>query len=110
MHILNHSTFKQLRAGAYLINVGRGEHLVEEDLLTALQTNQIQAATLDVFSQEPLPSNHPFYAEKRITITPHIATLTFLDETVEKVATLLQAIQQGNGHTLSARINLELGY
>src|SRR5699024_10216637 len=59
--ILNANLFAKLPQGAHVINVGRGEHLVESDLLTALDTGHISGATLDVFRQEPLPVGHPFW-------------------------------------------------
>jgi phosphoglycerate dehydrogenase-like enzyme len=59
---LNAALFAKLPHGAHLINVGRGDHLVEADLLPALNAGQLSAATLDAFSQEPLPANHPFWA------------------------------------------------
>jgi len=74
--ILNVKTFGHLPRGAFLINVARGGHLVDDDLLEALDTNQLSGALLDVFSEEPLPGNHPFWSHSRITITPHIASLT----------------------------------
>lgn len=74
--ILNQNTFSALPQGAYLINVARGKHLVEEDLLNALKSGQLSGACLDVFQIEPLPKNHPFWAHPNITITPHIAAKT----------------------------------
>ena len=72
-NILNRHTFGKLRYGAYLINVARGEHLVDEDLLDALDQNQLSGACLDVFRTEPLPPEHPFWHHPRIIVTPHIA-------------------------------------
>ncbi len=74
--ILNRDTFSRLRPGAFLINVARGKHLVEEDLLEALEKGQLSGARLDVFRQEPLPADHPFWTHPRIQITPHISSLT----------------------------------
>jgi len=59
--------------GGYVINVGRGAHLVEEDLLAALETGQIAGAFLDVFAQEPLPQDHAFWRHPKIVVTPHMA-------------------------------------
>ncbi|OXH84220.1 glyoxylate/hydroxypyruvate reductase A, partial [Burkholderia multivorans] len=69
-----------LAPGAYLINVARGAHLVEADLLDALASGRIAAATLDVFQHEPLPADHPFWQTPRITITPHSSAETLRDE------------------------------
>lgn len=74
--ILNSRTFARLPAGAYVINAARGEHLVEEDLLSALDSGHLSGACLDVFREEPLPASHPFWNHPRITMTPHIASLT----------------------------------
>lgn len=74
--ILNARTFQALPRGAAVINAARGGHLVEEDLLAALGSGQISGATLDVFHEEPLPANHPFWAHPRVIVTPHAASLT----------------------------------
>lgn len=74
--ILNAKTFGQLPAGAALINAARGGHLVEQDLIPALDAGQLSAASLDVFRKEPLPAEHPFWGDGRITITPHVASIT----------------------------------
>ena len=68
--------FALLPRGAHLINVGRGEHLVEADLLAALDAGQLGHATLDTFTQEPLSPEHPFWTHPGILVTPHIATRT----------------------------------
>jgi glyoxylate/hydroxypyruvate reductase A len=75
-NILNAQIFSQLPSGAYLINVGRGGHLVEDDLLAALEFGQLSGALLDVFGKEPLPKQHPFWSHEKITVTPHIASVT----------------------------------
>lgn len=92
--------FQKLQKGAYLINMGRGAHLVEEDLLTALETGQIRAATLDVTREEPLPENHPFWKKENITITPHIGALTFCQATVEQVTRHIHAFEKGKNSLL----------
>lgn len=74
--ILNLDLFQACTKGTYLINVARGKHLVEEDLLSALNQGYLSGALLDVFRVEPLPQEHPFWAEERIQLTPHIASVT----------------------------------
>lgn len=69
-------TFAALSPGAGLVNAGRGGHLVEEDLIPALDSGQLSAAALDVFRDEPLPPQHPFWRHPRIVVTPHIAGVT----------------------------------
>jgi glyoxylate/hydroxypyruvate reductase A len=74
--ILCARTFAGLPRGAGLVNAGRGAHLVEEDLIPALDAGRLSAAALDVFREEPLPAGHPFWHHPRILVTPHIAGST----------------------------------
>lgn len=74
--ILDLDIFKKMKKPSYLINVARGAHLVEEDLVYALDTGALNGATLDVFEEEPLPSNHLFWNRPKIMITPHVASIT----------------------------------
>jgi len=83
--ILNLKTFKRLKQPAFIINAARGEHLVDEDLIYALDTDRIQHASLDVFTDEPLPESHPFWNRKKITITPHTAAITNEKEAAELI-------------------------
>jgi glyoxylate/hydroxypyruvate reductase A len=92
---LDAALFAQLPRGAHLINVGRGDHLVEADLLAALASGQIGAATLDALSQEPLPPEHPFWADPRILVTPHIATRTSPDVIAAQMLENLAVIDAG---------------
>ncbi len=72
--ILNADLFAQLPVGACVINCARGPHLVDDDLLAALDNGHIKQATLDVFHKEPLPADNPFWTHPAITVTPHIAS------------------------------------
>src|SRR5208282_1892221 len=74
--ILNARLFAGLPKGAVLINVARGGHLVEDDLLAALASGQISYAALDVFRAEPLPAAHPFWRHPRVSVSPHNASIT----------------------------------
>ncbi len=74
--ILDAAAFATMPRGSFVINVGRGKHVVEADLLAALDDGQIAGATLDVFAVEPLPETHPFWAHERVTVVPHISALT----------------------------------
>ncbi len=78
--ILELDLFKQLKNNALLVNIARGEHLVEEDLIYALDSDQLGWAMLDVFNEEPLPEQHPFWNRPEVIITPHIAGITPADE------------------------------
>lgn len=73
--IMNNSFFNKMKDGSCIINVARGPHLNESDLLNAIENKKIRAATLDVFEVEPLTKGHPFWKHKDILVTPHIASL-----------------------------------
>jgi glyoxylate/hydroxypyruvate reductase A len=94
-NILDRRLFAKLARGAQLINVARGAHLVDEDLLSALADGQLAAATLDVFRQEPLPASHPFWREPRIEITPHVSAVTQRTESVQQIAAKINALERG---------------
>ncbi len=94
-NLLNRDTLSQLQPGAYLINIARGRHVVDEDLLSLLDNGQIAGATLDVFRTEPLPAEHPFWRHPRVTVTPHIAGRTVLQDTVQQIVAKIQALQKG---------------
>ena len=69
--IVNARSLAAMPRGSYLINVGRGEHVIDDDLFAALDSGQLAHATLDVFRQEPLPADSPFWDHPAITVTPH---------------------------------------
>ena len=83
--ILCKPLFDQLPRGAALINVGRGGHLVQQDLLQALDEGQLSRAVLDVCEPEPLPPEHPFWHHPKVVLTPHIASMTQPETAVEAV-------------------------
>ena len=60
-----------------MINAARGQHLVESDLIQALDSGRLAGACLDVFEVEPLPADHPFWSHPKIRVTPHISSITF---------------------------------
>jgi len=74
--ILNAKTFARLPKGAYLINMARGGHVVDADLLAALDSGELSGAVLDVFNTEPLPSDHPYWTHPKVHVTPHVAGAT----------------------------------
>jgi glyoxylate/hydroxypyruvate reductase len=106
--ILNARLFDQLPRGAHLINVGRGVHLVEHDLLEALDTGRLGAATLDTFITEPLPTDHPFWTHPRITMTPHIATRTSAATIARQTRMNYEALLAGR--TSTGAVDRERGY
>ncbi|WP_271783936.1 2-hydroxyacid dehydrogenase [Aquimarina algiphila] len=107
-NILNITNLKKINAGGYLINVGRGEHLVENDLLDLLEEKYLSGAILDVFRSEPLPDNHPFWNHPKIQITPHVASLTNIE------SASLQIVENYNrftsGKELMHEVSLKKGY
>ncbi|MES2535754.1 MAG: glyoxylate/hydroxypyruvate reductase A [Pseudomonadota bacterium] len=106
--ILNQATLATLPQGAYLINIARGPHLVEEDLLTLVQGGHIAGATLDVFREEPLPPAHPFWQEPRITITPHVAAITERAESIRQIAGKIRSLERGEA--IAGVVDLIKGY
>ncbi|GAB3657587.1 glyoxylate/hydroxypyruvate reductase A [Echinicola sediminis] len=92
---LNLDLFRKCRKGTYLINVARGKHLIEEDLLQALEEGYLSGALLDVFRTEPLPKEHPFWFHEKITITPHIASITNPGAAVPQIITNYRNLTKG---------------
>jgi len=106
--ILNADLFAKLPRGASLINAGRGDQLVEADLLAALDSGHISEATLDVFCTEPLPEDHPFWSHPKITVTPHSAGDPFADSAAATVAANILRFRRGE--TLPHLFDRTAGY
>ena len=106
--ILNAETFAQMPKGAALISVGRGGHVVEEDLLAALDSGQIGAVTLDVMRQEPLPPKSLFWDHPRVLVTPHIASMTIPESAAEAIAAQIR--RERAGQPLENVVDFERGY
>jgi glyoxylate/hydroxypyruvate reductase A len=93
--ILNGALFGRMRRGGYLIHVGRGEHLVDDDLLAALDNDQIEGAALDVFAAEPLSPAHPFWRHPKIVVTPHDASEVRVEAVAATLVATADAIKRG---------------
>jgi glyoxylate/hydroxypyruvate reductase A len=93
--LFNAQTFARMRRGSALVNLARGAHVVEDDLLDALASGQLGHAVLDVFAGEPLPAAHPFWAHPRITVLPHVAALTDPRSAALIVARNISALREG---------------
>jgi len=106
--ILSSPRFALMPRGAAIINCARGRHLVEEDLIPALDSGQLSAAILDVFRQEPLPAGHAFWRHPRITVTPHIAAATHAPTAAPAVAENLRRLAAGE--PLLHRVDPQQGY
>jgi glyoxylate/hydroxypyruvate reductase A len=93
--IMDRETLSQLMPGAYVINVARGAHLVDQDLIELLDSGHLAGATLDVFRTEPLPQEHPFWRHPKVTVTPHTSARTLRDESIAQIAGKIRALEQG---------------
>jgi glyoxylate/hydroxypyruvate reductase len=93
--IINTATLKQLQAGAYVVNVARGAHLVDDDLIAMIDSGHVSGATLDVFRTEPLPPTHAFWKHPKITLTPHTSARTLRDESITQIVGKILAIERG---------------
>lgn len=105
--VLNSSAFADMKRGAYLVNVGRGAHVNEADLIRALDEGRLSGACLDVFEREPLEASSPLWTHPKVTITPHVASF-WVDSGIDQVADLCG--QVARGEPLSNKIGLERGY
>ena len=106
--ILSRDTLSRLQPGGYLINVARGAHLVEDDLLALLASGHLAGATLDVFRTEPLPAGHPFWNHPRIVATPHTSARTLRDESIAQIAGKIVALERGE--TIAGVVDPAYGY
>jgi glyoxylate/hydroxypyruvate reductase A len=106
--ILNAKLFAQLPAGAFLINVARGGHLTEGDLIPAIESGRLSGATLDVFEKEPLPETSPFWSHPKITVTPHIAAIS--DPRVAAQYVVDGIVRCERGEKLENVVDLDRGY
>ena len=107
-NVMNQDTLGRLQPGAYVINVARGAHLVEEDLLALIDSGHVAGATLDVFRTEPLPAGHAFWNHPRITITPHTSARTLRDESIAQIARKMAALERGEA--VAGIVNPARGY
>ena len=107
-HILNKKTFAQLPQGAFVINAARGGHLVEDDLIAAIDSGHLAGATLDVFETEPLPATSPIWTHPKITVTPHVAAMTDPRVASRTVADAIAGHMKGA--KLDNLVDFELGY
>lgn len=107
-NILNKELFLKLPDLAFIINVARGEHLVESDLIEMIDQGKIAGASLDVFRKEPLPHDHPFWGHPKINITPHIASIT---NPVSVAPQIIENYKRAKfGQTLLNQVSIKSGY
>jgi glyoxylate/hydroxypyruvate reductase A len=106
--ILNAGTFARMPEGAWVINVARGGHLIEEDLVAALDSGHLGGAVLDVFQAEPLPPESPLWSHPKVTVTPHIAGITDAEAALAYVADCVMRCE--SGRPLENVVDLTRGY
>jgi glyoxylate/hydroxypyruvate reductase A len=106
--ILNRDTLSRLKPGSYLINVARGAHLIEADLIELLDSGHLAGATLDVFRVEPLPADHPFWQHPKIQVTPHTSARTLRVESIAQIAGKIRALEAG--HAVAGVVDPVKGY
>jgi glyoxylate/hydroxypyruvate reductase A len=107
-NIMNKRSLSRLMPGGYVINVARGGHLVDEDLVALLDSGHLAGAALDVFRTEPLPDGHPFLRHPKITVTPHTSARTLRDETVAQIAGKILAFERGE--PIAGVVDRQRGY
>lgn len=93
--ILNARAFARMPEGAVVVNAARGGHVIDDDLLAALDSGHLKAAVLDVFHTEPLPAEHPFWGHPKITVTPHVASLTVPETAAKSIADNIRRMRKG---------------
>ncbi len=106
--LLNNQTLALCKPGVILINVARGAIIEDEALLAALRSGHVAGACLDVFRQEPLPPEHPYWHEPNVMVTPHISAVTNAKTAVAQIAANYLRVQQGQ--TMCNLIDRQRGY
>ncbi|CAM3484681.1 glyoxylate/hydroxypyruvate reductase GhrA [Klebsiella variicola] len=106
--IINQTLLAQLPDESYVLNLARGVHVVEEDLLAALNSGKLKGAMLDVFSREPLPQESPLWAHPRVAMTPHVAAVTRPMEAITYIAGAINRLERGE--PVSGQVDRQRGY
>lgn len=108
--VLHAGLFVRFRRGAALVNLGRGRHVVDSDLLAALAEGQLRRAVLDVFAEEPLPGDHPFWRHPQVTLTPHVAAETDPATAATVIAANIRAFRAGRTDRITGLVDRDRGY
>ena len=106
--IINAQLLNQLADQSYVMNLARGVHLVEEDLIQALNNGKLKGAMLDVYSKEPLPADSPLWTHPRVAMTPHVAAVTRPAEAVAYISRTISGIEKGDAVT--GQVDRQRGY
>nr|WP_159464581.1 glyoxylate/hydroxypyruvate reductase GhrA [Scandinavium goeteborgense] len=106
--IINHALLNQLQDQSYLLNLARGVHVNEDELLRALENGKVKGAMLDVFSREPLPVESPLWRHPRVAMTPHIAAVTRPQEAIAYIGKTITGLERGE--TVTGQVDRARGY
>ncbi len=107
-NILDAAAFAAMPGGGYVVNIGRGGHVVERDLIDALDRGLLEGAMLDVFREEPLPASHPFWRHPKIAVTPHVAAPTIASQVQAQVIENIGRLERGEAPV--GLVDLDRGY
>jgi glyoxylate/hydroxypyruvate reductase A len=106
--IINHALLNQLQDQSYLLNLARGVHVNEDELLRAMENGKLKGAMLDVFSREPLPVESPLWRHPRVAMTPHIAAVTRPQEAIAYIGKTITGLERGE--TVTGQVDRARGY
>lgn len=106
--LMNADLFRTLPQGAAVINIGRGEQLVEDDLIAALDSGHLRGAVLDVFTQEPLPASHPLWSHDKVLVTPHMASVANPKDIAAQIMANVNHLYRGE--PLANKVDRSQGY
>lgn len=106
--VMRFETMSKLRPGGYVVNVARGGHLVDDDLIALIDRGHLAGATLDVFRTEPLPEDHPFWSHQKITVTPHTSARTVREHSIAQIVGKILAMERGE--PIAGVVQADRGY
>lgn len=106
--VLNADLFARMAKGGFVASAGRGQHLVDADLIAALDSGQLSAAALDVFRTEPLPPEDPLWTHPGVLVTPHVAAPTQAGSAVRIMADTIR--RHRAGEAIPDLVDREKGY
>jgi glyoxylate/hydroxypyruvate reductase A len=106
--IVDAKALSRLKPGGLVINIGRGALIDDAALIAALDSGRLSHAVLDVFREEPLPADHPFWRHPGITVTPHVSGFTLVEPSVRQILDKIAALERGE--TVEGAVDLGRGY
>ncbi|MCC5921837.1 MAG: hypothetical protein LAT68_15115 [Cyclobacteriaceae bacterium] len=109
-HALNEQFFKLLPPNTHVVNMGRGDQMPGDDLLQYLKKNPNAIAYMDVFENEPLPKNHPFWSHPQVMVTPHIAAISRISSVVKQVSKNFHLLKAQKEEQMIGVVDRSKGY